>query len=142
MEIDQQYLEILDYSGAGYQPLVDFGAWRVALLRYMDGMHPENNHQLERHNETDEVFVLLKGRGVLIIGGDGSQVSEFAPQVMEVGKIYNVRCHTWHTILLSREASVLIVENQDTGEANSEYLPVPEECRQQLVEIAGREGML
>ena len=38
---------------------------------------------------------------------------------MEAGKIYNVRRNTWHTVLLSREASVLIVENRDTGEANS-----------------------
>jgi mannose-6-phosphate isomerase-like protein (cupin superfamily) len=137
--MDKTCLEIRDYSGAGYQPLVDFGAWRVAMLRYLDGIHPENNHRLERHTETDEVFVLLQGKGVLIIGGNEGRVSEIFPQAMEAGKIYNVRCNTWHTILLSREASVLIVENQDTGETNSEYLPVPVECRQQMVEIAQRE---
>jgi ureidoglycolate hydrolase len=139
--MDEKTLEILDYSGASYQPLVDFGAWRVAMLRYLDGIHPENNHRLERHIETDEIFVLLKGKGVLIIGGNDGQVSEIFPQVMEAGKIYNVCRNTWHTILLSREASVLIVENQDTSEANSEYLTVAAELRQQIVEIARGEGI-
>lgn len=139
--MDEKYLEIHDYAGNGYQPLVDFGAWRVAMLRYLDGIHPDNNNRLERHTETDEVFVLLKGNGVLIIAGNEAHPSEIYPQVMKTGKIYNVRCDTWHTILLSREASVLIVENQDTSELNSEYLPVPPECRQQIVEIAQREGI-
>jgi ureidoglycolate hydrolase len=106
------------------------------MLRYLDGIHPDHNDRMERHTETDEVFVLLKGRGALIIAGNGGQVSEITAQVMETGKIYNVRRNTWHTILLSREASVLIVENQDTSEANSDYLPVPPEYRQRLAEIA------
>jgi len=58
--LDKNCFEILDYSGAGYQPLVYFGAWRVAKLRYLDGIHPDNNGQLERHTKTDEVFVLFR----------------------------------------------------------------------------------
>ncbi len=37
-------------------------------------------------------------------------MSEIFPQTLEDGKIYNVRGNTWHTILLSREVSVLNVE--------------------------------
>ena len=69
---------------------------------------------MERHKKTDEVFVLVKGWGILIIGGNGQKVERVFPQVMEIGKVYNVRVNTWHTILLSRDASVLLMEERST----------------------------
>ena len=36
----------------------------------------------ERHTDTDEVFVLLKWCGILIIGGNDSQVEGIYPQSM------------------------------------------------------------
>ena len=53
-------LKILEFNGEGYKPLVDFGSWRVAFLRFIDELLPENIQRLERHVETDEVFVLLE----------------------------------------------------------------------------------
>jgi hypothetical protein len=40
---------------------------------------------------------------------------------MAPGKLYNVRQNAWHSALLSRDALILIVENRDTGENNTEY---------------------
>jgi len=91
---------------------------------------------MERHMETDEVFVLLCGRGELILGGNQAQITEIYPQAMEPAKIYNVKRSTWHNILLSRDASVLIVENRDTREDNSQYLPLQAELRHSIQEIA------
>ncbi|MEW5829506.1 MAG: hypothetical protein AB1846_11490, partial [Chloroflexota bacterium] len=110
--MNEDWLQIHSYEGEGFQPLVFFNGWRVAVLNYLDDIRPERNDRMERHTQTDEVFVLVKGRGVLVIGGNGPQVEGVYPQVMETGKIYNVRRNTWHTILLSREASVLIVEER------------------------------
>jgi len=84
---------------------------------------------------------LMKGRGVLLMGGNGPKVDEISSQVMDAGRIYNVKRNAWHTILLSRDASVLIVENRDTGEENSEYFDLSEEQRALLKEIAHREHM-
>jgi len=137
--MDENWLQIHSYEGKGFQPLVIFNGWRVAILNYMDEIHPENNNRMERHTKTDEVFVLAKGQAVLIVGGNDAQVDEIFPQVMEIGKIYNVRVNTWHTILVSRDASVLIVEELDTGAQNSEYLDLPAVLHQQVVETARRE---
>ena len=63
-----EYLNILEFNGEGYKPLVDFSSWRVAFLRFIDELIPENIQRLERHVETDEVFVLLKGQAILFIG--------------------------------------------------------------------------
>ncbi len=53
---------------------------------------------------------------------------------MEMGKIYNVKPSTWHTIVVSRDASVLIVENGDTGRDNSEYVSLKPEHRRLILQ--------
>lgn len=130
------WLEILDYDGEGYMPLVDFGDWRVAMLRFLDDLQPDRIDSMERHTETDEVFVLLRGSGVLIMGGSHAQVKGIYPQVMEQGIIYNVKRNAWHTILLSRDACVLLVENKDTSTHNSEYASLSPHHRRLIREQA------
>jgi len=125
-------LEIHTYTGEGYKPLVDYGEWRVAMLRFLEGLQPDRIDSMERHTETDEVFVLLHGSGVLILGGCSSQVEGIYTQAMEQGIIYNVKHGTWHSIVLSRDASVLIVENRDTTTKNSEYTNLSPEHRRLL----------
>jgi ureidoglycolate hydrolase len=137
--MDESLLEIREYQGKGYQPLVDYEGWRVALLRFQEELEPERIDSMERHSETDEVFVLLLGQGVLIMGGCKAQVERICPQVMERGKIYNVKRNAWHTILLSRDASVLLVENKDTGEHNSETTQLSGEIRRSILEKAHSE---
>jgi hypothetical protein len=56
--------------------------------------------------------------------------------MMERGKIYNVKRNAWHTILLSRDASVLLVENRDTGKHNSEITQLSGEIRHSILEQA------
>lgn len=109
-------LEIFDYNGKGYTRVMEFGAWTVALMNYAEhlDMCHRDNPRLERHNETDEVFVLVEGEAIMFIG---EQKQEY---VMEKNKVYNVRAGVWHATLLSRDAKLLIVENSDTSGENSE----------------------
>jgi mannose-6-phosphate isomerase-like protein (cupin superfamily) len=139
--MNENWLQIREHTGQGFQSLVFFEGWRVAILNYLNDIRPEYNNTMERHTETDEVFVLLKGRGVLIIGGNALIVDDVFSQVMEVGKIYNVRRNTWHTILLTPDASILLMENGDTGDENSEYLKISEDQHKMIMKIAQREGI-
>lgn len=139
--MDESLLEIRDFRGVGYQPLVDYADWRVAILNYLDNVRPDLNNTMERHLETDEVFVLTRGKGVLLMGGNGAQAEKVQPEVMDIGKIYNVKRDAWHTILLTRDASVLLVENRDTGDQNSEHCTISPELHQQVMEIAKQHGI-
>lgn len=112
----EKELDILDYEGEGYMPVHDFGAWRVAYLNYQDSMTPEGMRFIERHNETDEIFILLEGEATLLIGEDRRRVP------MEKFKTYNVRRSVWHNVLVGKDVKILIVENKDTSAENSEYL--------------------
>ncbi len=137
--MSENLLEILEFKGIGYKPLIDFASWRVAILRYIDELIPNRIERLERHVETDEVFVLLAGRAIIFIGEGGSQPASLSAHVMEQGKLYNVRRNTWHVAVLSFDASILLVENQDTGPANTEYNNLSAELRQALVDFSVRE---
>lgn len=137
--MDKNLLEIHEFTGIGYKPLIDFGAWRVAMLRYIDELIPDQIERVERHNETDEVFVLLAGQALLFIGQGDDQLEALEPLRMQPLKQYNVRRGAWHVAILSRDASILLVENQNTGKTNTDYFPLNTEHRRLLVETAARE---
>ena len=133
--MDESLLEIRQYDGEGYRPLIDFGAWRVAILRWEPSMQPERISVMERHTETDEVFVLLSGRATLILGGNSTSVNGIETQELEECHFYNVKQNAWHTIRLSRDASILIVEENNTGDANTEYCELSAEDRKEIMRL-------
>jgi mannose-6-phosphate isomerase-like protein (cupin superfamily) len=137
--MDEKLLEIREYTDPGYRPVIDFETWRVAILNYLDEIHPGRIDSVERHNETDEVFVMLKGQGILFLGEGEVQVERIYPQVMESGKIYNVKRGVWHTVVLSRDGSVLIVENRNTSRENSDYSLLEPKQQILIFETAKRE---
>lgn len=138
MSIPESLLEIREYKGEGYQPLVDYGEWRVAILRYIDELLPEHISRMQRHNETDEVFVLLEGRCILFFGEGTEQITRILAQDLEKLKLYNVKRSTWHTHTLSEDATVLIIENRDTTNHNSPEIELTPEQRKQLISLANK----
>lgn len=109
-------LEISEHNGNGFKALVNFEGWRVAILNYFEWYSQEKIHILEKHLYTDEVFVLLEGTAVLIIGEELTQYK------MEPNKLYNVKKGTYHAVCMKQDAKILLVENEGTGRDNSEYL--------------------
>lgn len=133
--IDPLLLDIIEYTGEGYLPLIAYGAWRVAILNTIDELLPENIGKLQRHDNTDEIFVLLKGRCILFVGTGADRVEEILAEDMQPLKLYNMKRGTWHTHTLDQEAMVLIIENDDTGPANSPEIELSAEQRAQLAQL-------
>ena len=136
--IASDLVEVSEYTGEGYHPLVDYGEWRVALMRHIDELTPENISFVERHTETDEVFVLLEGRCLLLIYDDAG----IHPVDMEPEKLYNVKRDVYHSHTLSKDAVVLIVENNDTGDHNSVRLTLSDAQRERVVDLSREYGYL
>lgn len=109
-------LEILPCAGEGYHRVVDGPKWTVAALNYAERFDEKNLYCLERHNLTDETFVLLDGAATLLIGEKAERVP------MRPLTCYNVKRGTWHNILVTPGTHTLIAENSDTAIANSDYL--------------------
>ncbi len=107
-------MEIKEYNGEDYCPMFSYGGWRVAVANFCERLKEENLCRLERHLNTEEVFVLLQGEATLYIG----KIMKAYP--MEIGKLYNVHCGEWHCISMKMGARVVIVENDDTNDKNTE----------------------
>ncbi len=114
-------IEIYDYNGPGYAPLLLEPGWQVALLNWEPACERANLKEIERHNQTDEVFVLLRGRSALFVKKEGGALRAFDCQP---GVIYNVPAGVWHTLVADHEATFLIVENRDTHLYDTEVRPI------------------
>lgn len=114
--------------------MVFFGQWRVAILNYCDIVERETLYRLERHSETDEVFVLKRGQAWLILGGSAEEPSSIETFPMEEGLVYNIAQGCWHHIIMAEDSSVLIVENADTGDNNSAYTNLSQDIIARLKE--------
>ena len=119
----ENLISVSDFSGEGYQPLVDFESWRVAVLRYIDELLPEKINNVECHLETDEVFILVEGKCILFLAEvQDDRILKIHAVDMIPKKLYTVKQGVYHTHTLSTDAHVIIIENQDTGAANSKRI--------------------
>lgn len=133
------HIEKADFPESGYQPIIDFESWRVAVLKFCDDLIPENIENMQKHMETDEVFVLVSGTCNLYSAGTGEVPGIIEKVPMEKHKGYNVKKGVWHTHTLSEDAEVLIVENQNTGLENSPVFPLTDEMRKRIIDLEAAE---
>lgn len=110
-------MQIVRSSGTPWEIGAQFESWRIGLLSY--GEKFSRFFMLEKHNQTDEVFILVKGEATLYVADKDINVSEHK---MEKGLLYNVVKGEWHGIVVSSDALVVVVENSDTTEENSDYI--------------------
>lgn len=112
-------IDITEFNAEDFKVVTQYDGWKIGLLRYSDRFSCFK--VLERHTETDEVFVLLKGRAVVYLRDDDGNVQKYK---MKKCKVYNIHKNVWHHITVSRNATVLVVENSNTSKENTEKTDV------------------
>lgn len=133
--MDNKSLEISSYDGEGYLPLIDFESWRVAELRYIDELEVDQLKDMQKHDESDEVFVLLTGDFTLFLGGRGETIGEIEAIKLEPLKLYNVKKGTFHTHTPEKNCTVLIVENRNTCDENSPTVKLTAEQKETIKKL-------
>ena len=114
-------MKIFQEQKVGYDILHKYAGWRVAFITYSDRFDKCEKNLLERHLFTDEVFILLNGKADLYAGEKGERTA------MKKGKAYLIEKGEWHSVTLSKNAKVVVIENVETGKENSEYLLIGEQ---------------
>ncbi len=109
-------IDVIEAKHEGYMTKHIYDTWRVGLITPAERF--EKITYLERHNETDEIFILLKGKAVLICKDcEGLHTIE-----LESGKLYCVPKACWHNIRIYEDTVIAVVENADTSKENTEYM--------------------
>jgi mannose-6-phosphate isomerase-like protein (cupin superfamily) len=116
MVIEQYY-----NSDCGYKPILIREGFQVGHLNFMPELRPEAIDRVERHNQTDEVFFLVKGGALLIAAVETPAGWNWETVRMRPGITYNIPVARWHTIAMMPEDLVMIVEKNNTHLHDVEY---------------------
>jgi hypothetical protein len=110
-----------EHAGQGYNPFLIRRDWQVAQLNYESGLAFDAINQVERHQDTDEVFVTFRGEPVLIGAVEDAGALRLERRTMRPGITYDVPAGAWHAIAMRPGDAVLIVENANTHLHDVEY---------------------
>lgn len=118
-------LDVQRWEESGYRSLVFSEGWRAAVLNDVSRFYRENINELQRHNTSDELFVLLKGSCTLLIGTQTAEGQIVLDQVpLRPCTFYTVRRGVWHSHILEKGTSVAVIENADVGPENTDRMPI------------------
>lgn len=125
-----QPIEIADFPQTDYEPLIDYEGWRVAVLAYCENTTIDKIKTMQKHDETDEVFVLVRGKCALITGGNAEEPGQPEFTSLQPHKAYTIKKGFWHEHVLDEEGIVLIIENSNTCDDNSPRVKLSaEQCK-------------
>lgn len=129
-----EIMQVIDYREDGFKPLLSFEDWRVAGLNYTESSDVDaQQYQVERHLQTDEVFILTEGQAWLLVGDNSCEYGTVQLVPMDQGVVYNIRMGTWHGTIMAPGARILLVEKKDTGtEQDTVRVYLPQEIRDNL----------
>jgi ureidoglycolate hydrolase len=120
-KISNEQISIEEFSGEGLKRVAEYEEWFVGVKNYKPFNDVDNLKSLERHLLTDEVFVLLDGKCILLVDSSSNQKGtdiECIP--MEKGKVYCIHKGIWHNTITTKDAKLILVENRNTSGDNSE----------------------
>ncbi len=119
--VPESLVEIGESFAQAYAPVLDFAGWRVAMLRHFAVVSPETFHRVERHRNTNEVFVLTAGSADLILMDGNEQPGTPWVMPMTPHVAYNVRRAVWHHVVMSPDAHIVLFERSDTDLETTDY---------------------
>jgi len=128
-----KFCDIYQADEIGYHKLFHHQSWRIAILNYIDELKIDFINYVEAHENTDEAFVLLQGHCTLILAEViENKIHSFERVIMEPNKVYRILKGVYHTQILSEDAKILIIEEENTCQDNSPKIYLSDEHKTQL----------
>lgn len=97
--------------------------FKCAFIKHSSAYSFGKVHEMKRHNKTDEIFVLLKGRAVMLT----MEAGKFFETELAEDTAYSVQKGTWHYLALSEDAEAFVTENADTDAGNTDVKELEKE---------------
>ena len=121
-------MNILNYefNGEGMQRVFENGKWTVGIKNWKPANDVTGIDCLERHNKTDELFVLVEGSCTLVYANETEGGLEFGAVKMEKDKVYNIPATLWHNTITCKDTKMILIEDSNTSMENSDILNLTE----------------
>jgi hypothetical protein len=135
INIPTHLIEIGESFEQRFKPVLNIDSWRVAMLRHSEATEKNKFHQVERHNQTCEVFILTEGMADLIICDNGDIPGKAYIVPMKHNVAYNIPPSVWHHIVVSENAHIIIFEKSDTTLENSNYYEFEKNRSDEIIQL-------
>ena len=133
--------DIFSHSGEGIRCVYNNNNWVVCIKNWKPNNDIENIQYLEVHHATDEQFVLISGKAVLITAErDNGKFVNIELTPMEIGKVYNVPKEMWFYSITRKDTKMAYVQDSNCSMDNSELCDMTKEEIEDIQKRA--EGML
>jgi len=113
-------IESYEFSGEGMHRVFENEKWTVGIKNWKPANDITGIDMLERHNQTDELFVLVAGSCTLISAKETPEGLQLSKVVMEPNKVYNIPATLWHNTITTKDTKMILIEDSSTGMDNSD----------------------
>lgn len=115
------------FSAEGFCPVVRNSQFLCAFITRSAAYAPGQVKEMKRHNDTDEVFVLLQGKALLLTRDSLDEACR--ETLLSPLTAYTVHAGTWHYLAVSEDAKVFVTEsgaiqreNTDTADVSAQHI--------------------
>ncbi|AGK55941.1 cupin [Bacillus sp. 1NLA3E] len=113
-----------EFNQEGMSRVYENEKWTVGIKNWKPANDIKGIDCLERHNKTDELFVLLSGECVLVFANEINNDLKFETVNMEPYKVYNIPQSLWHNTITMKDTKMVLIEDSSTSMENSDILPL------------------
>lgn len=110
---------------AGFEAVFQSNRFKCAFITASEQYAFGKIKELKRHNDSDEVFVLLQGKAVLLTRNQDS--SQYETTLLCPNTAYNVTSGTWHYLAVSDDAVVFVAESGTMEKENTQVVNIQSE---------------
>ena len=134
-EVNEMQITKSEFNGEGMQRVYENEKWTVGIKNWKPANDISGLDMLERHNETDELFVLLSGSCTLISAEVSEQGAVFSKVDMEPGKVYNIPRGLWHNTVTRKDTKMTLIEDVSTSSDNSDFYSLSDDEIQMIKKL-------
>lgn len=127
---------VYSHDGEGIRCVYGNGSWVVCIKNWKPDNDIKSIERLEVHHATDEQFIMISGKAVLLAAAREQDAFRIDVIPMEAGKVYNIPQGTWFNTVARKDARMAYVQDAGTTAENSEYCSMTEEERRLVREKA------
>jgi len=120
-------IESYEFTQEGMQRVYENKEWMVGIKNWKPANDITGIDCLERHNKTDELFVLIAGSCTLIFADETAAGIKFEAVKMEPYKVYNIPASLWHNTITQKDTKLILIEASNTSMDNSDILDLDAE---------------
>ncbi|MDD3367974.1 MAG: cupin [Lachnospiraceae bacterium] len=120
-----------EFAGEGMSRVYENEKWTIGIKNWKPANDVTGISNLERHNKTDELFVLLQGHCTLIFANEENGSLKFDAVKMEPNKVYNIPATLWHNTITQKDTKMILMEDVSTSMDNSDVKDLtPEQIKE------------